>query len=132
MKNALIAAVVLLFACGMALAQNQQADTTNSAGTKEITVTGCLQGGPDHYTILSHEGKTIQIQSKNPELDKLVGHTIAATGTQAPGTTTTTNATSEAPNGATNTGSEAVLTAGAIADLSPNCDQSSTRAKPKY
>ena len=131
MRNVFLAVVVVLFACGMALAQNQQADTTNPVtGTHDITLVGCLQGQPGHFTILTQGGKTLQIQSRSKEIDKLVGHTIAATGTQTPGTPTSSSDSASFPN-ATNTGTEAVFTAGEIVDVSPNCDQSSTRAKPK-
>ena len=131
MKTALVGVVVVLFACGMAFAQNQNADTTNPAtGGHDITLTGCLQGSPGHFTILTSGGKQLQIQSRSKELDKLVGHTIAATGTQTPGTPSATSDSASYPN-ATNTGSEAIFTAGEIVDISPSCDQSTTRAKPK-
>ncbi len=127
MRNFLIVAVVLMFACSMALAQ--QSDTK---GTHETTVTGCLGGGPGHYTILTREGKTIQVQTKNKDVDKLVGHTVAASGTETPGAMSTEATTPATPNGATNTGAEAVFSAGTIVDISPTCDQKSTQAKPKY
>ncbi len=131
MKTLLIGAVVLLFACGMAFAQNQNADTTNPVtGTHDITLTGCLQGSPGHFAILTAGGKQLQIQSRSKDLDKLVGHTIAATGVQEPGPASSSSDSASYPN-ATNTGSEAIFTAGEIVDISPNCGQSTTRAKPK-
>ncbi len=127
MRNFLIVAVVLLFACSMALAQ--QSDTK---GTHETTVTGCLGGGLGHYTILTREGKTLEVQTKNKDVDKLVGHTIAASGTETPGAMSTKSDTPAAPNAATNTGAQAVFSAGTIVDISPTCDQKTTQAKPKY
>ena len=127
MRNLLIAAVILMFACSMALAQ--QSDTR---GTHEATVTGCLGGGPGHYTILTREGKTIQVQTKNKDVDKLVGHSVAATGTETPGAMSTGADTPASPNAATNTGAQAVFSAGTLVDISPTCDQKSTQAKPKY
>ena len=127
MRNLLIGAVVLMFACSMAFAQ--QSDTR---GTHETTVTGCLGGGPGHYTILTREGKTIQVQTQSNDVGKLVGHTVTASGTETPGAMTTQTDTTATPNGATNTGAEAVFSAGTLVDLSPTCDQKSTQAKPKY
>ncbi len=128
MRNFLIAAVVLLFATSIALAQSQ----TEPTGSHETTVTGCLGGGPGNYTILTREGKTIQVQTQNKDVDKLVGHTIAASGTETPGAMSTQADTPATPNGATNTGAEAVFSAGTLVDISPTCDQKSTQAKPKY
>ena len=127
MRSFLIAAVVLMFATSMALAQ-QQSDTR---GTHETTVTGCLGGGPGHYTILTHEGKTIQVQTKNSDVDKLVGHTIAATGTETEGAMSSETTSTNFPNGK-NEGAEAVFTAGTLVDISPTCGQKTTQAKPKY
>jgi len=130
MRSTLIAAVILLFAGSMALAQSQSDDTSTRPGTRETTVIGCLGGGPGHYTILTHEGKTIQVQTKNPDVDKLVGHTIEATGESTPGAMSSNASTVASPNG-NNTGAEEVFSAGILVDISPTCDQSTTKAKPQ-
>ncbi len=127
MRNVLIVAVVLIFASAMAPAQ--QSDTK---GAHETTLTGCLGGGPGHYTILTREGKTIQVQTTNKDVDKLVGHTVAATGTETPGAMSTQSDTPGAPNAATNTGAQAVFSAGTLVDISPTCSRKTTQAKPKY
>ncbi len=131
MRNLLITAVALLFAASMALAQSQDQNSSTAPGTHETTVTGCLGGGPGHYTILTREGKTIQVQTTNKDVDKLVGHSVAATGTETPGAMSSQTSSTSYPN-ATNTGSEAVFSAGTLVDISPSCDQKTTNAKPKY
>ena len=129
MRNILIAAAVLLFAASMALAQSQ--GDQPAQGTHEATVTGCLGGGPGHYTILTQGGKTIEVQTTNKDVDKLVGHTIAATGTETEGANNSKTDSTSFPNGK-NEGTQAVFSAGTLVDISPTCDQSTTKAKPKY
>lgn len=131
MRNFVIAAVALLFAGSVALAQSQSDNSSTAPGTHEVSVTGCLGGGPGHYTILTREGKTIEVQTKNPDVDKLIGHTVEATGTETPGAMSSKSDSTSFPNGK-NTGSDAVFSAGTLVDISPSCDQQSTKAKPKY
>ncbi len=127
MRSFLMAAFVLTFACAMAFAQTQ----TEPKGTHETTVTGCLGGGPGHYTILTREGKTIQVQTTNKDVDKLVGHTVAASGTETPGARSSEDTTLSNPNGK-NAGAEAIFSAGTLVDISPACSQKTTQANPKY
>lgn len=130
MKRLWIAAVILVFAGAMALAQ-QTNDSSTTPGTHQTAVSGCLGGGPGHYTILTHEGKTIKVQTDNPKAEKLVGHSVIAEGSETPGARTSQDTAAGFPNGK-NTGEEAVFTAGTITDVSPTCKQKTTNAKPQY
>ncbi len=132
MKKVLIAITALLFTAGLAAAQNSATDDTPRSG-KQVTVEGCLGGEPGNFTVLTKGGQTMMIQGSNKDLQKLIGHSVRISGTAAPGTPTTTTATSEVPNGASNTGAQKVLAVDSssnITDLSATCKQSSTKAQP--
>lgn len=131
MRNILIGAAILVFAGAMAMAQSQADNTSTTPGTHETTVSGCLGGGPGHYTILTREGKTIKVQTDDPKAEKLVGHTVVASGSETPGARTSQDTAAGFPN-AKNTGEEAVFTAGTVVDMSPTCKQQTTKAKPSY
>ena len=130
MKHAMALATILLLTSWMAMAQTPGSTSETAHQNQSVTVEGCLGGGAGHYSILTQEGKNMQIDSKDPNLAKMVGHTVRATGMENPGTTTTTNATNETPNGATNTGAELALTTSKVTDVSSTCSVSTSSAKP--
>ncbi len=132
MKPMLTLAALVVFASGMLMAQNQQSPPEETAHQNQtVTVEGCLGGTPDHYTIVTRGGQTIEVQSKDPKLAKMVGHSVMATGVENAGVSTTTNETATSPNGSRNTGAEKMLTASQISDVASTCNESTTKAKPQ-
>jgi hypothetical protein len=139
MKKVSVAIVVLLLALGVAWAQQQPPTSDSSTGTptsggNQITVQGCLGGGPGNFTLLSSDGMTYQLQGNDRQLKEHVGHTVAVTGMPGTGNSTTSSATPTSPSGTSpsgTTGEERTLSVSSLKHISSSCSETSTTGSPK-